>query len=92
MYTFQPSLFHAKLLVVDDYLTIAGSSNFDYRSFNLNDEADLVIYDSAFANRMTAVFDGDLTRCDPVSLAQWRRRPWKQKAQDWFWGLMKTQL
>jgi cardiolipin synthase len=92
MYTFQPSLFHAKLLVVDDYLTIAGSSNFDYRSFNLNDEADLIVYDGAFANHMTGVFASDLTKCDPVSLAQWQHRPWKLKVADWFWGLMSTQL
>lgn len=92
MYTFQASLFHAKLLVVDDYLTVAGSSNFDYRSFNLNDEADLIVYDSPFASRMTGVFEDDLTKCDPVTLAQWQHRPWKQKMADGFWGLMATQL
>ncbi|HEV7121955.1 MAG TPA: phospholipase D-like domain-containing protein [Rhodanobacter sp.] len=92
MYTFQASLFHAKLLVVDDYLTVAGSSNFDYRSFDLNDEADLIVYDSPFANRMTSVFERDLTKCDQVSLAQWHRRSWKLKTADWFWGLMATQL
>lgn len=92
MYTFQASLFHAKLLVVDDYLTIGGSSNFDNRSFYLNYEADLIVYDALFAGRMSQVFESDLTRSTPVALGQWQHRPWERRLADWIWGLMATQM
>jgi len=50
MYEYQPTMFHCKVMIVDDVWVSVGSTNFDSRSFRLNDEANLNIYDHAFAN------------------------------------------
>lgn len=92
IYRFHPSLFHSKMMVVDRYLTIVGSANFDNRSFQLNDEANLNIYDHAFGAHMTDVVDGDIARSKEVSLAQWQQRPWMQKFNDWLASLVDAQL
>lgn len=92
LYRFQPAIFHNKLMIVDHYLTIAGSSNFDRRSFRLNDEADINLYDRSFAQHMTEVFERDLGVSREVTLQQWKSRPWTQKASETFWSLMTLQL
>jgi len=56
-----------------------GSTNFDMRSFNLNDEASLNIYSEAFAQQMTDVMASDLRDATPYTLDMWRRRPLIQK-------------
>ncbi|MEO8746089.1 MAG: phospholipase D-like domain-containing protein [Rhodanobacter sp.] len=91
-FQFQPSLFHNKLMVVDSYLTIGGSANFDNRSFQLNDESNLVIPDRMFAAHMIQVIDGDIGRSREVNLAQWRDRPWTRRVSDWFSALAASQL
>ena len=89
---YAPSLFHNKLMVVDDYLTLAGSANFDSRSFHLNDEANIAIYDGAFARKMADVFDRDLAVSEPVTIAQLQQRPWTQQVTDRFWAEFASQL
>lgn len=91
-FEFQPSLFHNKLMVVDSYLTIGGSANFDDRSFKLNDESNLNIPDRAFATHMTQVIDADISRSREVTLAQWRERPWTKRVADWLSTLGSSQL
>ncbi|MFK2902390.1 cardiolipin synthase B [Dyella ginsengisoli] len=83
MYRWQPSLLHNKLMVVDGYLTMAGSANFDNRSFQLNDEANINVYDRAFAAHMTDVINADIAKATPLTHAQWQRRPWRQRVLDW---------
>ncbi|HET7300554.1 MAG TPA: phospholipase D-like domain-containing protein, partial [Oleiagrimonas sp.] len=92
IYRFQPSMLHSKLMIVDDALVIGGSSNFDYRSFDLNDEADLMIYNRDFAKRMTEVFNQDIAQSRHVSLKEWKQRPWTRKFVDSFWSFMAPQL
>jgi cardiolipin synthase len=92
IYRYQKALFHNKLMVVDGYLTIAGSANFDNRSFRLNDESNINIYDRAFAAHMTDVIDEDIARSRELSLAQWRERPWRQRVTDWLASLGADQL
>jgi phosphatidylserine/phosphatidylglycerophosphate/cardiolipin synthase-like enzyme len=57
---YQPTMFHCKALVVDGLLVSVGSTNFDNRSFSLNDEANLNVYDEAFAAEQTVQFEADL--------------------------------
>jgi cardiolipin synthase len=91
-FEFQPSLFHNKLMVVDSYLTIGGSANFDERSFRLNDESNLNIPDRTFATHMTEVIDADISRSREVTFAQWRNRPWTRRVADWLATLGSSQL
>jgi cardiolipin synthase A/B len=77
---------------VDGYLTIGGSANFDNRSFQLNDEANINIYDHAFAAHMIEVIDSDIARSRELTLAQWRERPWRQRLVDWLSSQAAAQL
>ncbi|WP_250474877.1 cardiolipin synthase [Caballeronia sp. GAFFF1] len=74
MYEYQPTMFHCKLIVVDEFLVSVGSTNFDSRSFKLNDEANLNIYDRDFARQQTAIFDSDIERSKRITLEDWQRR------------------
>jgi cardiolipin synthase len=92
IHEFQPAMFHCKALIVDSKLVSVGSTNFDNRSFRLNDEANLNIYDAAFAERVETVFERDLARSRPVTLARWSQRPWYEKALERFSSLFASQM
>jgi len=92
MFEYQPTMFHVKLLVVDEYLVSVGSTNFDSRSFKLNDEANLNIYDTAFARRQTQIFADDLANSRRVTLDDWNSRPWTRKLVDRAVALFDSQL
>ena len=83
---------HNKLLVVDGLLTSVGSTNFDVRSFRLNDEASLNVYDAAFAARMTEVFEADLKPTVRYTHDMWQQRPLKEKLFEKFVLPLKSQL
>lgn len=89
---YQPTMYHVKMLVIDDHLVSVGSTNFDNRSFKLNDEANLNVYDAQFGARMRAVFEADLAQARPVTLEEWRDRPAWQKTKDWMIQLIRPQL
>jgi cardiolipin synthase len=76
---YQPTMFHVKALVVDGLMVSVGSTNFDERSLELNDEANLTVLDAAFAQRQIAVFDDDMRQSRRVSLDDWQQRPWHEK-------------
>ena len=89
---YQPTMFHVKVFTVDGLLSSVGSTNFDNRSFRLNDEANLNIYDSAFAAAQTAQFEADLKRSKRITLDAWRDRPLHEKAMEHLASLLATQL
>jgi cardiolipin synthase len=92
IHEYQPTMYHCKVFVVDGLWTSVGSTNFDSRSFRLNDEANLNIYDRAFAQRQIQDFEADLKRSRAVSLQEWENRPWNEKAWEHFLGLFGSQL
>ncbi|MBK5118614.1 cardiolipin synthase [Burkholderia sp. R-69980] len=92
MYEYQPTMFHCKLIVVDEYLVSVGSTNFDSRSFKLNDEANLNIYDCDFARQQTAIFDSDVVYAKRIMLDDWRRRPFLEKLLERAVALLDPQL
>jgi cardiolipin synthase len=87
---YQPTMFHCKVLVVDELLVSAGSTNFDNRSFRLNDEANLNVLGAPFARQQVEIFQRDLQRSRPITLQAWQQRPWQEKvlehAASWFGG------
>ena len=89
---YTPTMNHSKLLIVDRLLVSVGSTNFDIRSFELNDEASLNLYDPAFAARMTRIFEADLADARPYSLAMWESRPWTERAAELLARPLKSQL
>ena len=92
IYEYQPTMFHCKVLVVDGVWTSVGSTNFDNRSFRLNDEANLNIYDRAFAQRQVADFEADLRKSRRITLEEWQSRPGTEKAWEHFVALFGPQL
>jgi len=92
IHEYQPTMFHCKMLVVDGLLVSVGSTNFDMRSFRLNDEANLNVYDPQFAKDVTAVFDRDLQRTRKITLEMWRDRPWHEKVAEHLAAVFSSQL
>ena len=89
---YQPTMYHCKVMVVDELLVSVGSTNFDNRSFRLNDEATLNIYDTDFARQQRSIFEEDLRMSHPISLAEWVQRPWKEKLAEHVASLLGPQL
>ncbi|MDQ6628355.1 MAG: phospholipase D-like domain-containing protein [Pseudomonadota bacterium] len=87
-----PTMYHCKVMIVDGLFLSVGSTNFDNRSFRLNDEATLNIFDPSFAAEQTAVFEADMAQSRAVTFQQWNDRPFREKAGDWVAGLFGNQL
>lgn len=92
IHLYQPTMFHCKVLVVDGLWTSVGSTNFDNRSFRLNDEANLNIYDAEVAARQIALFHEDLKKSRRVTYEEWEARPWREKLFERGAALLNAQL
>jgi cardiolipin synthase A/B len=92
IYQYQPTMFHCKVLVVDSLWTSVGSTNFDSRSFRLNDESNLNVLDADFARRQEEDFARDLARSRRVTYAEWAGRSATEKAWEHFMALFGSQL
>lgn len=92
IYEFQPTMYHPKLLIVDDVWASFGSTNLDQRSLRLNDEATLNVYGKEFARTQIGLFNEDLKRSRQISLAEWRSRPMREKFTDWLASTLHAQL
>ncbi len=82
VYEYQPSMIHAKVLCVDGLWAVVGSTNFDNRSFGINDEVNLAVRDPAQAWRLEADMEADLRQAERVSLQDWRHRPVSERATE----------
>lgn len=89
---YQPTMLHVKMLIIDNLLVSVGSTNFDIRSFRLNDEASLNVYDPDFATAMTAVFERDWAHGRVYDLAMWENRPLREKFMETVVAPLKSQL
>ncbi len=92
IHEYQPTMFHVKVMIVDAYMVSVGSTNFDDRSFHLNDESNLNIYDRSFAERQVAVFEADLAHARRITWRAWKRRPAREKLVERVIWLMHSQL
>jgi cardiolipin synthase A/B len=92
IYEYQPTMYHCKVMIVDEFMVSTGSTNFDDRSFRLNDEANLNIYDREFALEQAKVFDADLARSRRIALAEWQARPLREKLLEQLASLLGSQL
>ena len=92
IYEYQPTMFHCKVMVVDELWTSVGSTNFDNRSFALNDEANLNIYDREFAKRQVRIFEEDVSRARRITFEEWDNRPWREKLGELAASIVRSQL
>jgi cardiolipin synthase len=89
---YEPTMYHCKVMIIDGLLVSVGSTNFDNRSFRLNDEATLNVVDKAFASAQTATFEADLANSRQVTHAQWLARPWRERFGETLASVLGTQL
>ncbi|GAC1628992.1 MAG: phospholipase D-like domain-containing protein [Nevskia sp.] len=92
IYEYQPTMYHCKIMIVDDLFVSVGSTNFDPRSFGLNDEANLNIYDHAFAAKRVEVFEDDLAHAKRMTYEYWRHRPLQERLIEHAASLLGPQL
>jgi cardiolipin synthase len=92
IYEYQPTMYHCKVIIVDDVWVSVGSTNFDDRSFRLNDEANLNIYDADFAAEQVKVFEADKLNSRLITRGEFKHRWWFRKVLDGMAGSVRKEL
>lgn len=92
IFEYQPTMFHLKTMVADGIFSTVGSANFDDRSFHLNEELNLFVYDTAFAALMRERYQRDLSHCRPYTIAMWKARSLKKRVTEWLVGPFRSEL
>ncbi len=83
IYEYQPTMMHAKTMIVDGTFATVGSTNFDNRSFRYNDEIDAAVFDRGLARRLEQMFETDLEKSRPYTYQQWIHRPALKRFTEW---------
>jgi cardiolipin synthase len=82
IYFYEHGMLHSKMMLIDDEFCTIGSTNFDFRSFEHNFEANLFFYSRQFNNRITEIFKTDFMHCSRIKPSEWRMRPiWRKAAE-----------
>jgi cardiolipin synthase A/B len=92
IFEYKASLLHAKTMVVDGVWATIGSTNFDNRSFALNQEINLTVYDRGVARQLEQIFDEDLKYSKPISYDEWKSRGIFERLIELFSFPLKEQL
>ncbi len=92
IFEYQPTMYHTKMMVVDDVWVSVGSTNLDDRSFRLNQEANLNVLDPEFGAEQGRVFARDRGRSRRVTLEEWRERSLWERIQERAAGVIRKQL
>jgi cardiolipin synthase len=79
VYLYEDGMLHAKSLIIDDEVATVGSTNFDFRSFEHNFEANLFVYSKEFNQRMVDIFLSDMRHSTRIIAANWAKRKRAQK-------------
>jgi cardiolipin synthase A/B len=83
VYEYQPAMIHAKTMVIDGVWSVFGTTNYDSRSFAINDEINVAAQDRGLAARLRGQFEQDLAASKRMTYADWRRRPLRQRVIEW---------
>lgn len=92
LFEYQRTLLHQKVMTVDGVWCAIGSSNFDDRSFEINDEVTLGFRDTTLAGEMEAIFTHDAEHCVERKLEEWKRRGLGHRLKDGALYLLNEQL
>jgi cardiolipin synthase len=79
IYFYTKGMLHSKAIIVDDDFATVGSTNFDFRSFEHNFEANLLIYSDEVNSRLKQQFLADMADCEYITTEQWIKRPRMEK-------------
>jgi cardiolipin synthase len=92
IFEYQPTMMHCKVLVIDGVWSSVGSSNFDDRSFRLNDEANLNVFSEELAQVQTRLIDADIAQSRRMVLKKWRNRKFGRRVNERLALLLRSQL
>jgi cardiolipin synthase len=92
IYEFEPTLPHQKIMIIDGLWSLVGSTNFDDRSLDINDEASVGLIDPGIAGQLGAAFAADLKRCKRLDPRTWRRRGLWHRFEDQVSYMLNEQL
>ncbi|HET7433245.1 MAG TPA: phospholipase D-like domain-containing protein [Thermoanaerobaculia bacterium] len=92
IFEYQRTLLHQKVFTIDHRWSAVGSTNFDDRSFEVNDEVSMAIYDEKVASELEAIFEKDLEHATEVHLEKWKKRPALHKMKDFLLFLFNEQM
>jgi len=82
IYLYKKGFVHAKTMITDGKLSMIGTANMDYRSFDLNFEVNAIVYDVAFAEKLRAVFFDDIKDAKKINEKMWNNRAFYYKLAD----------
>ncbi len=82
IYQMSPDFLHSKVMIADDFISVVGSANMDFRSFEHNFEVNAYIYDSDFVKKMKRIFFEDLQKSTQINPKDWNKRPRMEKFKE----------
>ena len=91
IYEYQPGMIHKKAMVIDGLWSVIGSTNFDNRSFGLNDEVNLAALDPAVSHRLESDFAEELQQSQRITFEEWSKRPWTERVLEQFGRIFERQ-
>jgi cardiolipin synthase len=91
IYEYQASMIHVKCMIVDAKWSVVGTTNFDNRSFGLNDEVNLAVVDDALAARLYEDFQKDMAASHLITFDAWRRRSIFERCHEWLGWVLERQ-
>ncbi len=92
IFEYQPTMIHAKTMVVDGMFAMIGTSNLDARSSEINEELDVVVYDEKFGREMESTFEKDLQQCREFTLEDFKSRSSWERFIEWLMMPFRSQL
>lgn len=92
IYEYRPTMLHHKYMVCDGLWSTVGTTNFDCRSFALNEENNICVFDASFAKQWESIFSADLQECDRIDLNAWRNRSLIVKGAELMVSLLQYQV
>jgi cardiolipin synthase A/B len=92
VFEYQPTMIHAKTIVVDGMFAMIGTSNLDARSSELNEELDIVVYDENFGGEMEKAFEKDLQQSREYTVEEFKNRSWWERTTEWLMLPFRSQL
>ncbi|MEY2526488.1 MAG: cardiolipin synthase [Verrucomicrobiota bacterium] len=92
IFEYQPTMIHEKSMVVDGLFSMIGSSNFDARSSEINEELDVVVYDETFGREMETMFEKDLAQSREYTLREFKNRSLWERTTEWLMLPFRSQL
>ncbi|MEQ1946629.1 MAG: phospholipase D-like domain-containing protein [Bryobacteraceae bacterium] len=92
IYEYQLTMLHQKTMIVDGLWATVGTTNFDNRSFAMNEETNVCLHDAGLVAQLREDFMQDLQRCGRLNFEDWRGRGLRQRAKEWCASLVEDQM